>query len=583
MKLKNKLIIYFLLLSLVPTLIVGMFSYYMSHEAMKTKTIEYTQLIHHEISDSISANIEEIELICHEILIHDSVQWGLENYNTLDIMKKREIIEEISDYFLTRFQLLKYLVEVEIITNDSEVLYTSGYCSYSQEELNEIGDMAEGLGGMIGWGTVSLRGRDNILVYRQLFSESSREGIGFLIIALDSSLFENAYRDVSLGLDSDVFIIDSTGDVISTIKEDKNIGKAYSHREIYERIFVHNGQLEDSFSALVNGSKNLITYTVINDNRWALVSTVPYMNFNRESQMIMQSIIVVSLVCILTVVILSFMISKYMWAPLKSLVQHIKEIENGQLDIRVTTERNDEIGYLTRNFNNMVIRIEKLINEVRKEQKEKREMEIQMLQAQINPHFLFNTLNSLKWVAKISQVTSISDGIGALAEILRNTILDKNETVAIQEEVKNIENYVCIQRLRYGNRFKIEYDISEDVYELRILKFMLQPIVENAMIHGGEGIDDILNINLKIFRQDETVIIHIKDNGCGLDEAQVKGYLNEATRKRERISSIGIYNVNERVKLNYGKPYGLNIESVKGTGTRVIIKMPAIENSNSAF
>lgn len=577
-KLKNKLIASFFILALTPTLVVGIFSCYKSINAIKSKTMKYSQQILRETSINIESNINSINMICDEILLMEPVQYSLQNYKDLDFVTKGNNIVNITDYFTGRYQILKYLNDVEIVTNDFEFLYNYGYCEFKKEELKSIAKMADELDGKIGWSYIFLNNKSNILVYRKLKSEKTRKGIGYLFIALDEQLFTNIYKDINLGEKSEVFIIDSQGMVISSIGTDVKMGKKYKQQNLIEELLRHNKENENIFTLVTDKEKYLVPNMPLNNEEWFLVSTIPYFNFNKESHEIMLNIIWVSIVCILAIAFLSITISKIIWRPLNKLVSHMKDVQKGKFDIEIDCNGNDEISYLTTNFKNMVVQIERLINEVKKEQDEKREIEIQMLQAQINPHFLFNTLNSLKWTAMISQANSVSKGLGALAEILRSTIIEKNELISIKDEVKNLDNYIIIQKIRYGTSFDITYDIDNQLLDCKILKFLLQPIVENSIIHGQNNIDHMLEIRLICYKEYDKIKIIIEDNGSGLDENKLMKELDTDKKNKEKISSIGIYNVSERIKLTFGEEYGLYIKGEKNLGTTVTIYIPIIND-----
>ena len=162
----------------------------------------------------------------------------------------------------------------------------------------------------------------------------------------------------------------------------------------------------------------------------------------------------------------------------------MKRVSEGDLKVLVNDTYEDEIGVISDNFDSMLKRVNELIEKTKLQEVEKRDLEIRMLQAQINPHFLFNTLNSLKWTALMNQDYTVSEGLSSLAELLRNTIIDKNELVTIREELENIKNYVVIQKIRYGNSFDVQYEVDELLLENKVIKFILQPIVENSIIPG---------------------------------------------------------------------------------------------------
>ena len=195
-------------------------------------------------------------------------------------------------------------------------------------------------------------------------------------------------------------------------------------------------------------------------------------------------------------------------------------------------------------------------------------MELKMLQSQINPHFLFNTLNTLKWIATLNHVTPVSHGIDALSSLLQSTLIKKDELIPFDDELRNLKNYCDIQQLRYAGRFEMEYQIEDAAGYWTVPRFILQPLVENSILHGTADEDDFVTITVRATVSENLLTIHISDTGCGFDPSAIK------EKNSERFSGIGLSNVDERMRLHYGNEYGLTIESAPGIGTQCILRIP---------
>lgn len=194
--------------------------------------------------------------------------------------------------------------------------------------------------------------------------------------------------------------------------------------------------------------------------------------------------------------------------------------------------------------------------------------QLQTLQYQINPHFLFNTLNTLKWIATLNHVTPVSHGIDALSSLLQSTLIKKDELIPFDDELRNLKNYCDIQQLRYAGRFEMEYQIEDAAGYWTVPRFILQPLVENSILHGTADEDDFVTITVRATVSENLLTIHISDTGCGFDPSAIK------EKNSERFSGIGLSNVDERMRLHYGNEYGLTIESAPGTGTQCILRIP---------
>ena len=194
--------------------------------------------------------------------------------------------------------------------------------------------------------------------------------------------------------------------------------------------------------------------------------------------------------------------------------------------------------------------------------------ELKFLKSQINPHFLFNTLNTLKWIATLNHVTPVSHGIDALSSLLQSTLIKKDELIPFDDELRNLKNYCDIQQLRYAGRFEMEYQIEDAAGYWTVPRFILQPLVENSILHGTADEDDFVTITVRATVSENLLTIHISDTGCGFDPSAIK------EKNSERFSGIGLSNVDERMRLHYGNEYGLTIESAPGTGTQCILRIP---------
>jgi two-component system sensor histidine kinase YesM len=241
-----------------------------------------------------------------------------------------------------------------------------------------------------------------------------------------------------------------------------------------------------------------------------------------------------------------------------------------KFNIPILDGADDELSYLANSFNEIVINMGNLVKQIEKEQDLKRKAEIRMLQAQINPHFLFNTLDSLKFVAIMSNAFSVSEGLTSLSKLLRNSIVKENSKITIKEELANIENYLIIQKIRQGDIINFECNIQENCYDMKIMKLLLQPIVENSIIHG---LSSSSNFSIKLICRciNNNIIIKIEDNGIGFEKDQE---FTEKLNNCNSFSRVGLNNVKERLSLEYKDKQSFKIFSKKNKGTVVIIKYP---------
>ena len=284
-------------------------------------------------------------------------------------------------------------------------------------------------------------------------------------------------------------------------------------------------------------------------------------------------------ITILLIVVISIIITRYaiyrLLRPLTELKGQMESMERGKLDQPVLEiNSHDEIGVLTNTFNNMVREINLLMDKNIQIQKEYSKLEFEMLLAQINPHFLFNTLHSIKWMALIDHEDKIAETITSLGTLLTISMNKQAEFIPVSQELDNLKCYINIQKVRYGSAFEIDYDLDEEILDCKIMKLVFQPIVENAIMHNMGKVSQLM-IHVRGGLEDGKIHVVISDNGCGITPERLKTILTTPEEARSAIfRGIGVNNVHERIRLKYGEPYGLSIQSEVGRGTEVSILLP---------
>jgi two-component system sensor histidine kinase YesM len=261
----------------------------------------------------------------------------------------------------------------------------------------------------------------------------------------------------------------------------------------------------------------------------------------------------------------------------------MKRVQEGDFDALIhLTYGEKEVVELANSYNIMLMKIKNLIEEKRLEHEAKRQSELNALQAQINPHFLYNTLDSIMWMAESGQNEEVVDMVTALARLFRISISKGHRTIQVFQELEHARNYMLIQKIRYKEKFTFNIEATDDVKQLMTLKLILQPIIENAIYHGIEYMVDKGEINIKVFIEGDKLIYLVEDNGLGMDEETRLALLHrEEVEPTRGGSGVGVRNVDERIKLSYGDAYGLEIESEIEVGTTIRIILPKIEGDSN--
>jgi two-component system sensor histidine kinase YesM len=281
--------------------------------------------------------------------------------------------------------------------------------------------------------------------------------------------------------------------------------------------------------------------------------------------------------------ILSIFFAMDILTPIKRLVQGMKTMQESKTHDEIIIDRQDELGYLSQCFNDMSREIDILVNRVYKEQLTRKEAEIKTLQAQINPHFLFNTLESINWMARLNNVDEISEMVTALSALMEAGIGKGGPLVTIKEEIDFVDSYILIMKNRYGERLDFNKSIDSSLLGIKVPKLLLQPLVENAIYHGVDKFRKQGKIYLIIRKIDQRVEIEVLDNGQGMTEENIRELnknLNEGNDaylfSENSGMGIGLKNVNRRIKLFYGVEYGVRVESIYEEYMKVVVTIPVV-------
>ena len=265
-------------------------------------------------------------------------------------------------------------------------------------------------------------------------------------------------------------------------------------------------------------------------------------------------------------------------SPIQHMIETCQNISDGNLDVRIQDKGNDELAYLSDNIDSMVTEIQLLLEQRQESDARKRELELKMLQYQINPHFLYNTLESITWMVEAQENEGAVRMISELAKLLRVSLSRGKTIISIKDELQHSRSYMNIQLARYKERFKTEFRIEKEIENYCIVKLVIQPILENAIYYGVGNMDEDEDGRIIVSgeKKEEDILITIEDNGMGMPEEVLEKILTDNSKVPKHGSGVGVINVHSRIRLMFGEKYGLSIESEPDEGTRVTIRIPAI-------
>lgn len=388
---------------------------------------------------------------------------------------------------------------------------------------------------------------------------------GIVVIEINPEIFRSLLlSNQSLPISQYTFIVDKKGQILCTNRtvQPKWLEKIETTFQNGERSFI----LEwDQETYDVFGQYNGLT-------GWKTYSVVAVQDIFPQAAQLRGTIAMIVMLAVFAGLVAVTVLSCSITAPIRELSNAMKQVEQENFDIEIQSRRKDEIGHLITSFHYMVGKIRQLICEVYQKKIEQKNAEIRALQAQINPHFLYNTLDSINWMLIERDEQDISDVVISLGEILRYAVGGQNHLVPLGSEARYIESYLFIQKNRLEDRLNYQWELAEDTLDVLVPRLIMQPIVENAVIHGIEPLKKGGVILMKAWIEKEMLLIRVTDNGRGMNQEELEA-LREKISGTDEIENIGMRNIQRRMELTYGQEQAMEIESVQGEGTTITLRM----------
>lgn len=396
--------------------------------------------------------------------------------------------------------------------------------------------------------------------------------LGVLLVDMNYRSIEQLLNKANTDNSSEyIYLMDSEGEIIYHPKQKLIYTNLYEENN-FEAAQYEDGSRQEKFQ----GEKRLITVKTISYTGWKIVSVVPMSAFNMGLSATRLFVIMLVSLSMLTIIFVNQLVSARIAQPLQRLNNSVKEWEAGNMNPQIYVGGSLEVEHLGKTLRSTVEQIQQLMKDILVEQEEKRKSELDALQSQINPHFLYNTLDSIVWMIEGEKYEDAVFMITQLASLFRISLSKGKTIIRIEDEMKHARNYMNIQKVRYKNIFSIDFQIEEEILNCCTVKLVVQPLLENAIYYGVECMDGEGEIQVLGYRKEKEVYIEVKDNGMGMPQETVDALLTENNRVRKKGSGVGLINVHNRIQLRFGKEYGLEIESQPDEGTSVRIHLPYV-------
>lgn len=574
---QNKIFISFLLVMVIPTTAISMASYFVSVNILKQKVSQSFQENLIYIGNSTVKELSGIEKITELIYIDDNIQYAINSENRNDqqyytnLKKVDQVINNISFYS----NYYNYITSLFIFGNNgSEYMYGKDAYAIDNKLLRESAWYKQmlDLKGKVLWVGVhdnesKMSSTKQVFSISRAINDNNNRNIGSIYMSLNTSVFSDILSKASLNTQSQIYIVDQSGKIVFPEQE-----VAMSLES--EGIALPQITNKASFEIKKNGQIFLASTYDIEKYGWKIIQMVPLEILTKDNKIIFEITAIVFIVSFLFSGMVWFFISVSIVRPIKQLTLTMKDVKGTNLLVKSNITSIDEIGLLSVTYNYMIERINSLFNQVVEEEQKKRNAEIKALQGQITPHFLYNTLNAIRWMAIIQKSEGIKEVVDALGRLLKNTFKQKSTIIFIHEELGMIKDYVYIQQTRYRDKFQVLYEVDERLLLAKCVKFILQPIVENAIFHGIEPKEEPGIIKIKVSVEDSVLKITVEDNGVGMSASRISEILNDGILEQDASQGIGVQNVDNRIKMICGEMYGIQIESEVDVFTKVHIHLP---------
>ncbi|NGP61858.1 sensor histidine kinase [Paenibacillus thiaminolyticus] len=563
--LQSKILRFTVLLVCIPILLIGLFSYWKSSEIVEQK-VSASDL---NAVTQVGLNIQFMTDYVHDtslfLIQSDEVRrFLLSGTQSKDNIAKEQAVME--RFFLHLINMKDFIHSIYLRGENGMTFSTS------PEAIGLDGlmlDEVKRLRGKPLW-FVQRRGGHEMLSFIREIRDVNNVGrrLGMVQINIDLPYVRDLMKQQRIGTQDNYYLLNEEGLVLASTGDAPVYSRLPAELDYDNEAQGGHGY----YTVAMGGQRYLVTYAGMGKSGWQIVHSVPLNEVLQENSAIPQLMLLAMVISFALCVITALLFSRRIIRPIRQLRSLMLKVERGQFQGRVEIGSNDEIALLGRSFNRMNERLHEMIKLVYEAELKKKEAELKAFQAQINPHFLYNTLDTIYWMSRMEKAYDTAQLVEALSKLFRLSLNSGKELTTVRDEVNHVTNYMIIQRKRYEELidFALEVD-EEDTLNGMTVKLILQPFVENAIVHGIEKLGEPGTIRVRIFRRDEQLVFRIEDTGTGVDIAEMERLMRESGGNNR---GFAIKNVNDRIQLYYGQEYGITFMNRKEGGTIAEIIQP---------
>lgn len=572
LSIKTKLLVSCIAVILICILVFSITVFFSSQRYIQKET-QYTVQQTVSLAEEITANyMNDIENMLFAIQSNKNIRSILtnglhSNANSMQLIENTLLSVDIYNRKTTAIRLYLPDLPDQYASQGSDIVLDKRWAENETWYKNTVN-----AGGLTCWTVFhATKSSGFITASRQLIDTNTHLPIGVLRIDISILQFTSILNDIQLGETGSVFLVSQNH--IVNVSNKKNLDVLVNDSTFMKLL---KNDIIDTDLIKINGVRYLISYKNLNNSQLKVVGSVRYSELNQSINSLAAGIFLISLLSLLVIILMLAIVSKTITDPIYRLANTMDNYTGGE-NIELTIPSNNEIGVLYRSFNRMINTIHNLILDVNTLYEKQKISELKALQAQINPHFLYNTLDSINWMAKKYKANDISLLATSLGNFFRRSLNHGRDFTTIKNELEQIKSYVYIQKVRFKDTFDLYISVDDDILTYSIVKLTLQPLVENCIIHGFEDIDYKGIIEITGYRKENKIILQVIDNGCGTDTEKLNKQVQREFNPQEPIEKYGLHNVNQRIKLYFNQTCGLYFETNEDGGVTATVTIEVKE------
>lgn len=584
-KIRSKIIVIYIPLVFIPILVLGLVSNGISTRAVIGKTIKNVSDNSNLIITRIDGMITNVESCANMLTIEINRILGQERYPREVDLNELQLYNQICNQLSFSLLIFPDVESAAFISVEGRLYSTDPEFENELDQALTSSIMKEidATSGENLWFPMQKRSflvKDESLpvltLGKKVISTLTGKKMGVLVLNMKESSFSSIYRSMASTRNGTYFISNTHAEIISSPNQNDVLKPV---ADPLFRQWIAEAQKTAQIKR-IQGEEMLVTRVPFSKQDWVMISKIPLEDLMAENREITFIIVCIGCACLFFAMVGASLLSKLIANPIVKLKKEMLKIKDGNFDSNFEMRSADEIGLLAWGFSTMLKRIRELVERINDEQRKKREYELALIQSQIKPHFLYNTLDVIYTLSEMGRAKDVQRTTKALADYYRIALSKGYEIIPISEEIRGVNDYLAIQRIRYSDVFDYEIKVADEIAGYNILKLTIQPLVENAIYHGLKTKGSMGRIVIQGSRDGQKLQIKVVDDGVGIPEEKLKKLLDLKNRG-DSGEFFGLSNVDERIKLYFGPQYGLNIHSEPGRGTEVVVTLPAKRGGES--